>query len=288
MKREMRSAYGELLQEIGENENIYVLDADLASSTRTNKFQEKFPDRFLNMGIAEADMIGTAAGLAIEGKIVFASSFCVFLAGRAYDQVRQSIAYNDLNVKLVATHSGLTPGKDGATHQLTEDIALMRTMPNMRVLVPSDYVSTKKIISETLKDEKPVYVRLSKESVYDIYNEDEDFSNVKSKEITNGKDATIFACGNMVQRALMAKQKLDVKGIQISVVDMFSIKPVDSEMILKKAKETKVLISLEDHNILGGLGSCISEVLTSSYPTKLIRLGVNDTFRKIWRNRRLN
>ena len=276
-----RQSYGEALVELGkENENIVVLDADLATATKTIEFAKEFPERFFDIGIAEADMIGTAAGMATCGKIPYASTFAVFAAGRAYDQIRSSVCYPDLNVKICATHAGITVGEDGATHQMLEDINLMRGMPNMHVFCPSDDVQTKWLIKEISKIQGPCYVRLCRLATPDIYNENQKFEIGKMVQIGEGTDATIFATGVTVSEAITAQKELKQKGINIRVIDVHTIKPLDEEMIIKCAKETKRLISVEDHNIIGGIGSAISEVLTDKFPTKLERMGVNDTFGK--------
>ena len=280
-KKATRQSYGEALAELGEeNEKIVVLDADLSSATKTSIFAKKEPERFLDMGIAEADMVGTAAGLATCGKIPYASTFAVFSAGRAYDQIRTSICYPKLNVKICATHSGITVGEDGATHQMLEDISLMRTLPNMTVMCTSDDIQTKWAVKEISKIDGPVYLRLARLSTNIIYEEGEKFEIGKAVQIGEGTDATVFATGVTVQEALKAKEELEKNGINIRVVDIHTIKPIDVDMIVKCAKETKKLISIEDHNIIGGLGSAISEVLTQYEPKKLIRLGINDTFGK--------
>ena len=276
-----RQSYGETLVELGkENENIVVLDADLATATKTIEFAKEFPERFFDIGIAEADMIGTAAGMATCGKIPYASTFAVFAAGRAYDQIRSSVCYPDLNVKICATHAGITVGEDGATHQMLEDINLMRGMPNMHVFCPSDDVQTKWLIKEISKIQGPCYVRLCRLATPDIYNENQKFEIGKMVQIGEGEDSTIFATGVTVSEAISAQKELKEKGINIRVIDVHTIKPLDEEMIIKCAKETKRLISVEDHNIIGGIGSAISEVLTDKFPTKLERMGVNDTFGK--------
>ncbi len=276
-----RQSYGEALVELGkENENIVVLDADLATATKTIEFAKKFPERFFDIGIAEADMIGTAAGMATCGKIPYASTFAVFAAGRAYDQIRSSVCYPNLNVKICATHAGITVGEDGATHQMLEDINLMRGMPNMHVFCPSDDVQTKWLIKEISKIQGPCYVRLCRLATPDIYNENQKFEIGKMVQIGEGTDATIFATGVTVSEAISAQKELKEKGINIRVIDVHTIKPLDEEMIIKCAKETKRLISVEDHNIIGGIGSAISEVLTDKFPTKLERMGINDTFGK--------
>lgn len=276
-----RKSYGEALLELGrENENVVVLDADLSNATKTSLFAKEFPERFFDMGIAEANMIGTAAGLATCGKIAYASTFAAFAAGRAYDQIRCSVAYPKLNVKICATHSGITVGEDGATHQMIEDLALMRTMPNMTVLCTSDDLETKWAVKEISKIEGPVYLRLARMKTRKIYDENQKFEIGKAVQIGEGTDATIFATGITVEQAIIAKEELEKQGINVRVVDMHTIKPIDEKMILKCARETKKLISIEDHNIIGGLGSAIAEVLTKEEPKKLTRLGIKDTFGK--------
>lgn len=274
-----RQSYGEALIKLGyENENIVVLDADLSNATKTIKFAKEFPNRFFDIGIAEADMIGTAAGLATCGKIPFASTFAVFAAGRAYDQIRTSICYPKLNVKICATHAGVTVGEDGATHQMIEDLSLMRTLPNMKVFCPSDDIETKWIIEEISKIDGPCYVRLCRLATPVIYDENQKFEIGKMVQFGDGTDGTIFATGVAVSEALKAQEILIKKGKDVRVIDVHTIKPIDTEMIIKCAKETEKLVSVEDHNVIGGLGSAISEVLTANYPKKLERLGINDTF----------
>ena len=276
-----RQSYGEALKELGkENESIVVLDADLSTATKTELFAKEFPERFFDLGISEQDMIGTAAGFATCGKIPFASTFAVFAAGRAYDQIRNSVCYPNLNVKICATHAGVTVGEDGASHQMLEDISMMRTLPNMKVFSPCDDAETKYIIKEISKIDGPCYVRLSRLSTPVIYDENEKFELGKAKQIGNGEDATIFATGVCVAEALKAKDILEQKGINVRVVDMHTIKPIDKEAIVRCAKETKRIISVEDHSIIGGLGSSICEVLAEEYPCKVTRLGVNDSFGK--------
>ena len=274
-----RQSYGEALIKLGyENENIVVLDADLSNATKTIKFAKEFPNRFFDIGIAEADMIGTAAGLATCGKIPYASTFAVFAAGRAYDQIRRSICYPKLNVKICATHAGVTVGEDGATHQMIEDLSLMRTLPNMKVFCPSDDIETKWIIEEISKIDGPCYVRLCRLATPVIYDENQNFEIGKMVQFGDGTDGTIFATGVAVSEALKAQEILIKKGKDVRVIDVHTIKPIDTEMIIKCAKETEKLVSVEDHNVIGGLGSAISEVLTANYPKKLERLGINDTF----------
>ena len=281
IKKATRQSYGEALLELGkENENIVVFDADLSTATKTNIFAKEFPERFFDMGIAEQNMISTAAGIATCGKIPYASTFAVFAAGRAYDQIRNSVCYPKLNVKICATHAGITVGEDGATHQMIEDISLMRTLPNMTVISTSDDIQTKWAVKEISKINGPVYLRLSRLATPIIYDENQEFEIGKAVQIGEGTDATIFATGVTVSEALKAQEILKQEGINIRVVDIHTIKPIDEDVIVKCAKETKKLISVEDHNVIGGLGSAISEVLTQEYPAKLIRLGINDTFGK--------
>ena len=280
-KKATRQSYGEMLEKLGEeNKDIVVLDADLSAATKTSIFAKKYPDRFFDMGIAEANMMGVAAGMASCGKIPYVSTFAAFAAGRAYDQIRSSICYPNLNVKICATHAGITVGEDGATHQMLEDIALMRALPNMKVLCPSDDVETKYLIEQISKIKGPVYVRLARLATPGIYEENQTFEIGKAVQIGEGTDATVFATGVVVAEALKAKELLEKKDIHIRVIDMHTIKPIDREMIVKCAKETKKLISIEDHSVIGGLGSAIAEVLTEEYPCKLIRMGIKDTFGK--------
>ena len=280
-KKATRQSYGEALIDLGkEKKDVVVLDADLSTATKTNMFSKEFKDRFFDLGIAEANMIGTAAGFATCGKIPYASTYAVFAAGRAYDQIRNSVCYPNLNVKICATHAGITVGEDGATHQMLEDISMMRTLPNMTVISTSDDVQTKWAVKEISKIKGPVYLRLARMKTAQIYDESDKFEIGKAVQIGEGIDATVFATGITVEQALIAKEKLKEKAIDIRVVDIHTIKPIDKEMIIKCAKETKKLISIEDHSIIGGLGSAISEVLTENYPTKLERLGINDTFGK--------
>lgn len=280
-KKATRQSYGEALVELGKkNNNIVVFDADLSSATKTNLFAKEFPNRFFDMGIAEQNMISTAAGVSTCGKIPYASTFAVFAAGRAYDQIRNSVCYPNLNVKICATHAGITVGEDGATHQMIEDISLMRTLPNMTVISTSDDVQTKWAVNEISKIDGPVYLRLSRLATPIIYNEEQKFEIGKAVQIGNGEKGTIFATGVTVSEALKAQEVLKNNGIDVRVVDIHTIKPIDKDIIVKCAKETEKLISIEDHNIIGGLGSAISEVLVEEYPKKLIRLGIKDTFGK--------
>lgn len=280
-----RQSYGEALAKLGkENKDIVVLDADLSGATKTSIFAKKFPNRFFDMGIAEQDMMGTAVGLSTFGKIPYVSTFAMFAAGRAYDQVRNTIAHTDSNVKICATHAGITVGEDGATHQMLEDIGMMRMVPRMTVISPSDDVQTKWVIEEISKINGPFYIRLSRLSTPVIY--DEEFvkiNNIKFKigkgiQIGEGTDGSIIATGVTVAEALKAQAILKQKGINVRVIDLHTIKPIDKELVIKCAKETKKIITIEDHNIVGGLGSAVCETLSDECPTKVIRMGIKDTF----------
>lgn len=275
-----RKAYGEFLSEYGNNENVVVLDADLAGATKTDMFMKKFPIRHIDVGIAEQDLVGTACGLALSGKIVFASTFAMFMAGRAYDQIRNTAAYSHVNVNLCATHAGVMVGEDGPTHQCIEDIALMNVIPTMKVLAPADDISTKKILELCTKEDGPKYIRLGRSDVEDVYNSDSKFEIGGSNVFGNGIDGTIYTYGSTLQIALKAKEMLKANGIDVRVVDLYSIKPVDRSVIIKCAKETEKLVSMEDHSIIGGIGSIVSNVLCEEYPKKLEKIGINDTFGK--------
>ena len=280
-KKATRQSYGEALVELGKvNNDVVVLDADLAGATKTNMFSKEFPERFFDMGIAEQDMIATAAGFATCGKIPFASTFAVFATGRVYDQIRNSICYPNLNVKIGATHAGITVGEDGATHQMLEDINLMRGLPNMTVISPADDAESKWAVNEAAKINGPVYIRFGRASTPAIYDENTKFEFGKAIMHGEGTDATVFATGIMVAEALKAQEALREEGIDIRVVDIHTIKPIDDEMIVKCAKETKKLISIEEHSVIGGLGTAISEVLIEKYPAKLTRMGMKDCFGK--------
>ncbi|MCX7711496.1 MAG: transketolase family protein [Clostridia bacterium] len=276
-----REAYGSALAEFGGDNRIVVLDADLSKSTKTDTFKKKYPERFINMGIAEANMMATAAGLASCGKIVFASSFAMFAAGRAFEQVRNSICYPRLNVKIGATHAGITVGEDGASHQAIEDIAIMRAVPNMVVLSPSDAVETRHAVKAAIEHDGPVYLRLGRLAVPALYSE-ENFTFELGKGITvaEGTDVTIIATGLMVHTAVAAKEILAGEGIQARVIDIHTIKPIDQGIILKAAKETGAIVTAEEHNVIGGLGSAVAEVLIQNCPVPLKMIGVQDKFGK--------
>lgn len=280
-KKATRQSYGEALVELGkENENIVVLDADLSTATKTNLFKKEFPNRFFDIGIAEQDMMATAAGFATCGKIPYASTFAIFAAGRAYDQIRNSICYPNLNVKICATHSGVTVGEDGATHQMLEDISMMRTLPNMTVMCTSDDIQTKWAVKEISKIKGPVYLRLSRYPTLIIYDQNQKFEIGKAIQIGDGTDASIIATGDVVCEAIKAKEELEKQDIKVRVIDMHTIKPIDRDIIIKCAKETDKIITIEDHSIIGGLGSAVCEVLSEEEPKKVIRMGIKDQFGK--------
>ena len=278
-KKATRQSYGEALLEIGKsNKNVVVLDADLAGATKSGIFQKEFPNRFFDMGIAEQNMMATAAGMATCGKIPFASTFAVFATGRAYDQIRNSICYPNLNVKICGSHAGVTVGEDGATHQMLEDINIMKCLPNMKVICPSDDVQTKWAVKEMAEINGPCYIRTCRLASNIIYEENQEFELGKAVQFGDGSDATVFATGICVSEALKAMDILKEKNINIRVIDMFSLKPIDRDIIIKSAKETKNLISVEDHSVIGGLGSIIADVLSEEYPSKLVKMGVKDRF----------
>lgn len=274
-----RDAYGETLIELGrELKDLVVLDADLSQSTKTAGFARLFPERFFNMGIAEANMMGTAAGLAAAGKIPFASTFAVFATGRAYDQVRNSIAYPGLNVKICATHAGITVGEDGASHQALEDLALMRALPGMTVLVPADAPETSQIIKTVAEQKGPVYIRLGRSKVPVINGEDYRFQLGHYETLRWGTDVTVFACGLMVAVALEAAELLAGKDIGVRVVNVSTIKPLNQDQIVQAAAETGAVVTCEEHSVIGGVGSAVAEVLAEHCPLPLERVGVKDVY----------
>ncbi len=274
-----REAYGVALAKIGETNNkVVVLDADLSKSTKTDVFAKAFPERFFDMGIAEQNMMGVAAGLAASGKIPVASTFAMFAAGRAFEVIRNSICYPKLNVKVCATHAGLTVGEDGASHQAIEDMALMRAIPNMTVINPADDVSTEKLMEAAIAMYGPCYIRLGRAAVPTLYPADAVIEIGKGCELRKGTDVTIIGTGIMVNEAMMAAETLEAEGISVRVIDMHTIKPIDAEIIVKAAKETKLIVTAEEHNIIGGLGSAVAEVLTEQAPQRQLRIGVQDTF----------
>ncbi len=277
-----RNAYGEKLVELGKKySNLVVLDADLSKSTKTILFAKEFPDRFFEMGIAEANMISTAAGLASCGKIAFASTFAVFATGRVYDQIRMDVAYSKANVKIFATHGGISVGKDGASHQMIEDLTLMRVLPNMTVIAPSDAIQTGKIVELMAENYGPMYARIGRADAPLIYKEKE-LENLKLGKgliLRDGFDITIIACGTMVDPALDAQKTLINKGVKARVIDMHTIKPIDKNLIIKCAKETGAIITVEEHSIIGGLGSAVAETLMdNNISIKFYRMGINDKF----------
>lgn len=275
-----RNAYGESLVEYGSDQRIIVLDCDLSKSTKTYLFYEKYKERFFNIGVAEANMMGIATGLSLSGKIVFASSFAIFASGRAFEQIRNSICITKSNVKIVATHSGVTVGEDGASHQAIEDIALMRVIPNMTIVCPSDYNETKKAIKAAIDTPGPFYVRLSRISSSEIFDESYDFKLGKGVTLKDGNDITIIYSGILAKNVLEAAENLEKLNIKTRVINIHTIKPIDEEIILKAAFETKMIVTVEEHSIIGGLGSCVSEVVCEKYPTKVKKIGINDCFGK--------
>lgn len=278
-KMATRQAYGQALVEIGKtNPNLVVMDADLSKSTMTYEFSKAYPERFFNMGIAEQNMYAAAAGIALSGKVVCASTFAMFAAGRAFEIIRNSIGYTKANVKICATHAGITVGEDGATHQTFEDIALMRTIPGMTVLNPGDAVSAKKLLEQAIELTGPVYVRLGRAAVPVCYDEHDEIQIGKACTLRDGGDLTIIATGIMVNEALIAADLLAEEGIRARVVDMHTIKPIDRECILKAARETGKIVTAEEHSVIGGLGSAVAEVTAQEYPVKIAMVGQKDTF----------
>lgn len=280
MGKSLRVAFGETIQKLGdENDKIVVLDADLANATQSKYFKEKFPDRFFDMGIAEGNMVGTAAGLAHAGFIPFAATFALFGSGRAYEEIRNSVAYENLNVKFAFSHSGLSVGEDGGSHQSIEDIALMRVMPNMKIIVPSDPKETEKAIRAAVEIEGPVYVRVGRPVVDDIEEVDSlPFEFGKATVLKDGRDVAIIACGLMVKRAIEAAKRLEEDGISTAVINMHTIKPIDEKTILKYNRQVKAIITMEEHSIIGGLGSAVAEVLAGHVGAQFCRIGINDCF----------
>lgn len=279
MAKATREAYGNALKKLAQtNPDVVVLDADLSGSTKTIEFKKVSPERFFNVGIAEQNLIGTAAGMAIAGKIPFASSFAMFETGRAFEIIRNTVAYPCLNVKIAATHSGLTVGEDGASHQALEDISIMRSIPNMTVINPADSVEAEKAVMKAAEYFGPVYIRLGRAVAEDIYDEDYEFEIGKGVEIKKGKDVAIIATGLMVQKSLAAADKLNAEGIHARVINIHTIKPIDKDIIIRAAKETQAIVTVEEHNIIGGLGSAVLETLSEECPVHVKRIGVMDTF----------
>ena len=278
-KMATRKAYGETLVELGaENPDLVVMDADLSKSTMTAEFGKKYPERFFNMGIAEQNLYGAAAGLALSGKVVCASTFAMFAAGRAFEIIRNSIGYTRANVKICATHSGITVGEDGASHQTFEDIALMRTIPGMTVINPSDGVSAGKLIRQAVAFNGPCYVRLGRAAVPVFYGEDSEITLGKGNLIRDGRDVAVIATGIMVSEAAAAAEKLAEDGIDVRVIDMHTIKPLEEEIIIKAAEETGAIVTAEEHSVIGGLGSAVAEVVVRNHPVKMSMVGQKDTY----------
>ena len=274
-----REAYGKALVKLGKiNDDVVVLDADLSKSTKTNDFYKAYPERFFNMGIAEQNLVGAACGFAATGKIPFASTFAMFATGRAFEIIRNSACYPKLNVKICATHAGITVGEDGGSHQSVEDISLMRSIPNMTVLVPADGVEAEKMIFAAAEYNGPMYVRLGRSAVPTLFDENYNFEIGKGVVLREGDDATIIACGMMVNEALIAADMLKEENINVRVINMSTIKPIDTELIIKAAKETKAIVTAEEHSIIGGLGSAVSEVVSENHPVKVKKVGLNDCF----------
>jgi len=274
-----RVAYGKALVEIGRaNDNVVVLDADLGKATNSIRFKAEFPKRYIDCGIAEQNMIGIAAGLAASGKIPFASTFSVFVSMRAVEQLRNSVCYPELNVKVVGTHAGIECGGDGATHQAIEDLAITRSIPKLSVLVPADHVATGKIVKLMAQHKGPMFMRVGRDTNAALYDENEEFVLGGSKQLRAGTDITVMAIGSMVSKAIEAANVLAGEGIEVRVLDMYSIKPIDKEAIVRAAKETKGIVTIEDHNVIGGLGSAVSEVVTSFEPTVVKKIGIQDSF----------
>ncbi|TYQ16772.1 UNVERIFIED_CONTAM: transketolase [Acetivibrio alkalicellulosi] len=281
MKIATREAYGAALAEIGSDNNIIVLDADLSKSTKTDVFKKKYPDRFINMGIAEANMMAVAAGIASCGKTVFASTFAMFASGRAFEQVRNSICYPQLNVKIGATHAGITVGEDGASHQCIEDLATMRVIPNMTVVCPADGVETRQAIIAAAKTEGPFYIRLARLATPVLFDESTyKFELGKGVTVREGSDVTIIATGMMVAEAVEAVEVLKQEGISARLINIHTIKPIDKDIIVKAAKETGAIVTCEEHNVIGGLGSAVAEVLVENCPVPVKMVGVKDKFGK--------
>ena len=275
-----REAYGNTLAELKDNENVVVLEADLGHATKSLKFKEVCPQWFFNMGIAEADMIGTAAGLAACGKVPFASTFSVFATGRAFDQVRNSVCYPNLNVKIVGTHAGITVGEDGGTHQAIEDIALMCSLPNMSIVVPSDDVEARAAVLAAAAYKGPMYLRMARVASPTYHNDSYVFTLGKGEIIREGSDLTIIACGLMVMKAMEAAEQLAKEGVSVRVINMHTIKPLDHKLVIESAEKTGKIITVEEANILGGLGSAVCETVSEYCPVPVKRIGVRDIFGK--------
>ena len=278
-KKSIRGAFGEELAELGKhNEDIVALDADLSGSTQTSIFAKAFPNRFFDVGIAEQDLMTTALGLSLEGKIPFAATFAVFATGRAYDQIRNSICYQKANVKIIGAHGGITVGEDGASHQALEDISLMRGMPNMTVIVPGDYEQTRQAVRYAAEYKGPVYIRLSRMNVPVVFDENYKFNPQKAIVLKEGSDVTILTCGDILSEVINAAEILENKGINAEIINVPVIKPLDCGTIINSINKTKLAITVENHSVIGGLGSSVCECVSENTPHKVVRIGINDTF----------
>ncbi|MDD7794842.1 transketolase family protein [Clostridium sp. 'White wine YQ'] len=273
-----REAYGQILKELAEDKNVVVLESDLGKATKSIEFKKYAPERYIELGIAECNMMGTAAGLATCGKIPFASTFAMFAAGRAFEQIRNSIAYPNLNVKVVATHAGITVGEDGGSHQCNEDISLMRTIPHMVVINPSDAEEARQAILAAKEYYGPVYIRLGRSATPDIHDENYQFKIGKGEVLNEGNDVTIIATGLMVAKAIQAAETLEEQGINATVINISTIKPIDKDLIVEASRKTGKVVTVEEHSIIGGLGSAVAEVLIEECPVKMKRIGINDEF----------
>jgi len=278
-KKSIREAFGNKLVELGaKHPNLVVLDADVSASTQTKLFAKAYPERFFDVGIAEQNLIATAAGLALTGKIPFAATFAVFATGRTYDQIRASVCYQHANVKIVGTHGGITVGEDGATHQALEDVSLMRGLPGMTVIVPSDCNECEQALEFAAEHDGPVYIRIARNSLPDIYPKDYKFNPYKAYTLKNGKDLTIITNGDVAAEVVKAAELLSQKGFDTEIIIAPVVKPFDSKTVIESAQKTGFVVTVEDHSIIGGLGSTVSEVLSETYPTKVVRIGVKDEF----------
>ena len=279
VKKSIRGAFGEELAFLGEqNQDIVALDADLSGSTQTSIFAKKFPERFFDVGIAEQDLMTTALGLSLEGKIPFAATFAVFATGRAYDQIRNSICYQKGNVKVIGAHGGITVGEDGASHQALEDISLMRGLPNMMVIVPGDYNQTRQAVKYAAEYNGPVYIRLSRMNVPDVYDENYTLDINKAVTLKEGKDVSVFVTGDLLAEVMKANEILKAKGIDAEIINIPVIKPLDCGTIISSVNKTGLAVTVENHSVIGGLGSAVCETLSESAPHKVLRIGINDTF----------
>ncbi len=278
-KKSIRGAFGEEITELGKtNSDIVALDADLSGSTKSSIFAKAYPDRFFNVGIAEQNLITTAVGLSLTGKIPFVSTFAVFATGRTYDQIRNSVCYQKANVKIIGAHGGITVGEDGASHQALEDVALMRELPNMIVITPGDYEQTRQAVRFACEHKGPVYIRLSRTDVPCIYDSSYKFNYKKANILKEGKDVSVFATGDILSQAVKAVELLQQAGIDAELINVPVIKPLDKDTIINSAKKTRLCVTVENHSVIGGLGSAVAECLSENAPNKLIRLGVNDEF----------